>query len=341
MGSQSGDLEPGLCGDGPDAVLRGRLVRPLQDPIHMDDPTGPDRRERVREVVEGGMREVEDDAVDRRDFLEDMVGITFMRVYTVRSVGPDVRAEELDRRRVHVRRMNEPRPASFRDEDGERAHAGEWICNDFALEDEIRNPPAFRGQPGAEIRPGEVDTIAKAVFRVYGRGPPLPRDDLDRSNSALAHHPAIVHRDPNLRIPSEDRESNLLAIGLQLFGNFQDRDVANYVERTRKGSAQRLRHIDDVLVAPYRHESLVEFAPFRRETDVQALLCGEEHTVSFPDDAELLLQDASIDESAPDLFAAFPRHNDTPHTHDSAIPRLAVKDFRTQTNPSCWSSRRS
>src|SRR6266581_899080 len=86
---------------------------------------------------------------------------------------------------------------------------------------------------------------------------------------------------------------------------------------------------------------IVEFPLFRREADVQVLLCGEDDTVSFPDDAELLLQDASIDESAPNLFAAFPRHNDTPHTHDSAIPRLAVKDFRIQTNPSCWSSRRS
>ena len=78
----------------------------------------------------------------------------------------------------------------------------------------------------------------------------------------------ILHRDPDVRVPPENCESNLLAIWLQFFGHFQDRDVANYVERARKGSGQRLRHIDDVFVAPYRHESLVEFPLFRRETDV-------------------------------------------------------------------------
>jgi len=69
VGSQSGDVEPGLRGDGLDSVLRGRLVRPLQDPIDVDDPARPDCREGVREVVERRMREVEDDPVDRCDFV--------------------------------------------------------------------------------------------------------------------------------------------------------------------------------------------------------------------------------------------------------------------------------
>src|SRR3989449_1737074 len=273
------------------------------------------------------MREVEDDAVDRRDFLEDTAGIAFVRCDSVHAVGADVRAEELDRRRVYVRRMNELRPTSFRDEDGERAYPGERIGDDFALEDEIRNPFALRGQPGAEIRLGQVDTIAKAVLRVHGRSPPLARDDLDRSNSALALHPAIPHRDPDVRVPPENCESNLLAIWLQLFGHFHDGDVANDVERARKKSAQRLRHIDDVFVAPYGHESLVEFPLFRRETDVQTLHCREKHTVSFLDDAEMLMQDAHGDESAPDFFAAFPRHGDAPDLHDSAIPASRLRIF--------------
>src|SRR5947199_9608193 len=46
----------------------------------------------------------------------------------------------------------------------------------------------------------------------------------------------------------------------------------------------------------------------------------------------MLLQDAKSRELVPDFFAAFPRHDDTPRPHDSAIPRLAVKDFRTQAN---------
>src|SRR2546428_12765674 len=90
--SQGGDVEPGLCGDGPDSVRRGRLVRPLQDPIDVDDPALPNRRERVREVVERRMREVEDDAVDRRDFLEDTAGSGLPRGGLVRSAAGAARA---------------------------------------------------------------------------------------------------------------------------------------------------------------------------------------------------------------------------------------------------------
>ena len=134
MGSQSGDVEPGLRGGGPDPVRRGRLVRPLQDPIDVDDPARPDCLEGVREMVERGMREVEDDTVDRCDLAQDSAGIAFVRNDSVHAVGADVRAEELDRRRVYIRRMNELRPTSFRDEDGERAYPGERIGDDFALE---------------------------------------------------------------------------------------------------------------------------------------------------------------------------------------------------------------
>ncbi len=278
------------------------------------------------------MREVEDDAVDRRDRVQDSMGIAFVRNDSVHPVRPDVRAEQLDRRRVHVRRMNEPWPTSFRDEDGERSDAGKRIREYFALEDKIRDPLPLRGQPGAEVRLGEVDPITKAMLHVHGRRPLLSCNHLDRSNSALAFHPAVLHRDPNLRIPPKDRESNLVAIGLQLFGNFQDGDIANHVERARKGSAQRLRYIDDVFVASYGYESLVELPVFRRETDVQTLPCREEQTVAFLDDAEMLLQGAKIHELAPEFFAAFPRHYDTPCPHSSAIPPLAVKGFRIQTS---------
>jgi len=125
------------------------------------------------------MRKVEDDAVHRRDLLQNSMGIAFLRSDSVHPVGSDVRAQELDRGRVDVRRMNELRPTSFRDEDGERPHAGERIRDDFTLQDEIRNPLAFRSQPGAEIRPGQFNPIAKAVLRVHGRCSPLARKDLD------------------------------------------------------------------------------------------------------------------------------------------------------------------
>jgi len=94
------DLQVGLCGDSSDAVCRGTLVCPFQDTIHVDHPARPDRRERVREVVKRRMREVQDDAVDRCDLVQDSAGVAFMRRDSVHAVGPDVRAEQLDRRRV-------------------------------------------------------------------------------------------------------------------------------------------------------------------------------------------------------------------------------------------------
>jgi hypothetical protein len=256
------------------------------------------------------------------------VSIAFVRGDTVRPIGTDVRAEQLDRRRIHVRRMHDLRLTSFRDEDGERAHAGEGIRDGFALEDEIGDSVALRSEPGAEVRLGQVDAIVKSVFRVHGHRPPLARDDLDRSDPVFALHPAVLHNDPDLSIPTEDCGSDRLSRGLQIFGYFQDGDVSDYVERARKGSAQRLRHRDEVFVAPDRNESLAEFPLFRREPDFQTLRCRKEQTVPFLDDAEMLVQDAKVREAASDLFPALPRHNDAPHAHDLAIPRLAVKDFQ-------------
>jgi len=61
------NLHADLCSDGSDPICRSALVRPFQDSVHVDDPARPDRSERVREVVERRMREVQDDAVDRGD----------------------------------------------------------------------------------------------------------------------------------------------------------------------------------------------------------------------------------------------------------------------------------
>ena len=44
---------------------------------------------------------------------------------------------------------------------------------------------------------------------------------------------------------------------------------------------------------------------------------------------------AKIHEAASDFFPELPWHHDTPHAHDSAIRRFAVKDFRTRTGPLC------
>jgi len=214
-----------------------------------------------------------------------VTGIALVRGDAGGPVGPDIHAEQLDCRRIHVRCVNEPRPTSFRDEDGERTHAGERVRDHFAFEDAIGDSLSFRSQPGAEVCLGKVDAVVKAIFRMHGRRPPLARDDLDRSNSSLALHPSILHGDPDLRIPSENRESNFLAVTLQLFGDFQDGDISDHIKGGGKGSAQSVRHFDHVFVASNGNESRAEFPLFHWETKVDSLCCREEQPLSLPDDA--------------------------------------------------------
>src|SRR5438552_420093 len=124
-----------------------------------------------------------------------------------------------------------------------------------------------------------------AILIAKRRRPPLARDDLDRSNSSLALHPSILHGDPDLRIPPENRESNLLAVTLQLFGDFQDGNISDHIKGGGKGSAQSVRHLDDVFVASNGNKSRTEFPLFRWETKVDSLFCREEQPFSLPDDA--------------------------------------------------------
>jgi len=148
------DLHAGMCGDGSDAVRRGALVRPLQDSVDMDHAARPESLERVAQVVERRVRQIEDDAVDGPDPLQDLAGIALVRRDPVDPVGPDVRAEQRDRGRIHVGGVDDLGPTSFRNQDGVRAYPGEGIGDNFAREDLIGNPFAFRGKPRAEVRLG-------------------------------------------------------------------------------------------------------------------------------------------------------------------------------------------
>lgn len=327
------DLHACLRGDGSDPACRGTLVRALQDSIDVDHAARPESRERVAHVVERRVWQIEDDAVDRSDLLQDLAGIALVRRDTVDPVGPDVPAEQRDRRRIHVGGVNDLGPTSFRNQDSVRAYPGEWIGDVFALEDLIGDSSAFRGQPRAEVRLGQIDRVVKAVFYVDGRRASFARDDLDRSNPALPLHPAVLYRDPDVRIPTEDGPSDLLSIRLQLVRDFQDDNVSDHVERAGKRSAERLRHVNDVFVAPDGHESLAEFPLFRWKIDVHLCRRRDEKTVSFPDDPEMLVQDAQGHETTSDFFPAFRRHDDTPRAHAAAIPRHAVKGFRTRKFP--------
>jgi len=262
------DLQPSLCDDGSNAVRRGTLVGPFQDSIDVDHAARPEGRERVAQVVERRVRQIEDDAVDGSDLLQDLVGIALVRRDPVDSVGPDVRAEQRDRGGIHVGGVDDFGPTSFRNQDGVRAYPGEGIGDNFAREDLIGNPLAFRGKPRAEVRLGQIDRVAKAVFRVHRRRASFAGDYVDRSNPALPLHPAVLHDDLERGIPPEDRPADLPAIPLHLARDFQDSDVSDHVERAGKRSAERLRYVNDVFVAPDGHESLAEFPLFRWKVEI-------------------------------------------------------------------------
>jgi len=315
VNAQVGDAKAGLGSDGSDSVCAGTLVRLLQDSIDVDHTARPESRERVAQVVERRVRQIEDDAVDGPDPRQDLAGVAVMRRDTVDPIGADVRAEQRDRGGIHVGRVNDFGLTSFRDQDGVRAHPGEWIGDDFALDDLIGDSLAFRGQSGAEVRVGQIDRVAQAVFRVHRRRASFARDHLDRSNPALPLHPAVFHDDPERGIPPQNRPSDLLAIPPQLDRDFQDRDVSNHVEGTGKRSAERLRHLNDVFVAPDGPESLAEFPLFRWKVEVHPGRRREEQTVSFPNDAEMRVQDAQIHEPASNFFPALPRNDDAPRPH--------------------------
>jgi len=154
------DLHAGLCGDRSDAVGRGTLVRPLQDSVDVDHASRPESRERMAQVVERRVRQIEDDAVDGPNPLQDLAGIALVRRDKVDPVGSDIRAEQRDGGGVHVGGVDDPGSTSFRDQDGVRAYPGEWIRDGFACKDLIRDPLTFRGEPRAEVRVGEIDRVA-------------------------------------------------------------------------------------------------------------------------------------------------------------------------------------
>ncbi len=234
----------------------------------MDHASRPKSGERVAQVVERRVRKIEDNAVDGSDLLQDLAGIALVRRDTVDPIGSDIRAEQRDGGGIHVGGVDDLGSTSFRDQDGVRAYPGEWIRDGFACKDLIRDPLTFRGEPGAEVRVGEIDHVVKAVFCVYGRRPLFARDDLDGSNPALALHPAVLHDDSHLRIPPENRSPDRLAMPLQLVRDFQDGDVSNHVEGAGKRSAERLRHLNDVFVAPDGHKSLAEVPLVRWKVEI-------------------------------------------------------------------------
>src|SRR6266702_5938578 len=85
---------------------------------------------------------------------------------------------------------------------------------------------------------------------------------------------------------------------------------------------------DLVLVAPDRHEFLGELSLVDREAEVHAPRRGQQEEIAFPYDAEMLQEEAALEELLPGRLALPLRDCDAPGPHDAAMPRPAVKRFR-------------
>ncbi len=321
-------LESRGAGKGTDVPLRIRLLRLFENPVEVDRAAGADGRERVGEELQRGMGEVQDDPIHRADFPEHRAGVSLADLDMLRPVRRDVRPEQLDRNRIRVRRMDLPRPSSFCDQDRVWPDARERVGDDFPFAHEVCDPPSLGGEPRAEVRRREVDPVSQPVLHMDRRGPSLSGDDPDLADASLSLDPAVFRGDPDLRVPSEDGTPDRLPMRPKTLRDFDDRDIADDVERTRQGSSEGGRHVGHVLVAPDGHEFLGELSLVDREAEVHAPRRGQQEEIAFPYDAEMLHEEAALQELLPDRLASPLRDRDAPGPHDAAMPRPAVKGFR-------------
>ncbi len=198
----------------------------------------------------------------------------------------------------------------------------------FPFPHEVCDPPSLGGEPRAEVRRREVDPVSQPVLHVDRRGPSLSGDDPNLADASLPLDPAVLRGDPDLRVPSEDGAPDRLPMRPKTLRDFDDRDIADDVERTRQGSSEGGRHVGHVLVAPDRHEFLGELSLVDREAEVHAPRRGQQEEIAFPYDAEMLQEEAALEELLPGRLALPLRDCDAPGPHDAAMPRPAVKRFR-------------
>ena len=321
-------LEPRGAGKGTDLPLRFRLLRLFQYPVQVDRAAGADGRERVGEELQRGVGEVQDHPIDRAELSEHRAGISLADLHAFRPVRRDVRPEQLDRNRIRVRCMDLPRPSSFRNQDRVRPDACKRVGDDFPFPHEVCDPPSLGGEPRAEVRRREVDPVSQPVLHVDRRGPSLSGDDPNLADASLPLDPAVLRGDPDLRVPSADGVADRLPMRPKTLRDFDDRDIADDVERTRQGSSEGGRHVGHVLVAPDRHEFLGELSLVDREAEVHAPRRGQQEEIAFPYDAEMLQEEAALEELLPGRLALPLRDCDAPGPHDAAMPRPAVKRFR-------------
>ena len=89
----------------------------FEDPIQVHRSAASDCSESLSEVVDRGMREIQDYPVHRTDVCQDGPGISLSDCHMFRSVRGDVRTEVFDRDRIGVGGVDFFGPTAIGDED--------------------------------------------------------------------------------------------------------------------------------------------------------------------------------------------------------------------------------
>jgi len=137
----------------------------------------------------------------------------------------------------------------------------------------------------------------------------------------LSLHSSILDDRRQFRIPTQDRLTDGLAVGPELFGYLDHRDVADDIKRGRKGWAESGRNVHDVLVTPDGCEAFVKLPLLRGKSDIDSLGGRQQDRISFPGNPEMLLEQASRQEVFSNRFGAFSRNDDGPGPHGSGEER--------------------
>ncbi len=330
--SNGRDPRPRCPGGGSDHLDGLRFVRFLQNSVEVDGSAGPDRADGVRQEVERGVRQVQDDAVHRRDLAEDCPRVALPDDHASRTVRCDVRPQEFDGGRVRVRGVDGARPSSLRNQDGVRTNAGEWVRDDFAPHDEVRDPLSFRRESGTEVGLREVDMVTEAVFHVDGGRPRLPSDGLDLPHPTFPANPMVLHGHTNLRIPLEDRPADCRPMGPEFLRDLEDGNVSDDVKGGRQISSESRWDFHKFLVTSNCDETLLEVALFDRESQVGSRCDRKEHAVAVLRNAQPLQEHAARHELSADFLRPRSGHKDTPRAHVAPMPPMVVKGFRAAAN---------
>jgi len=281
--------------------------------------------EGIGQKVKRRVRQVQDDPVHGRDLPEDRTRVACANRHAVSTIRRYVRAQQLDGDRVRIRGVDFSRAARLRNQDRIGTDPRERIRDDLPVPGQVRDAQSLRGESRAEVCFPQVDEIREAVLEVAGRGPRLPRDDLDLADAVFPFDPAILHDDENPGIPSEDGPSDRLAVAVQLSRDLDDRNVSDDVERAGEGCAQGRRDIGDVFVAPHRNISLGEVSLRDGEPDIHSIGRRDEQAVAFSDDAQMRCELVLLDETPSNLLPAFARDDDAPGSHAAAMRPPAIK----------------